>query len=140
LQYEAVDDAAASAGHDGDDEQEGDLADFRMGEAEEEDVTTTDGGDRTDGASGNSAAKKKKERKDRKPQKLADTTNEITLVSESGLPLEPEDVAAGYGMQLGCVVRESMSINTKHLRSEANEKLVVNCLQKLHRWYKFPSP
>jgi hypothetical protein len=54
--------------------------------------------------------------------------------------LEPEDVASGYGMQLGCFIRESMSINTKHLRSEANEKLVVNCLQKLHRRYKFPSP
>jgi hypothetical protein len=32
-----------------------------------------------------------------------------------------------------------MSINTKHLRSEANERLVDNCLTKLHRWYTFPA-
>ena len=43
-------------------------------------------------------------------------------------------------MQLGCIIRESMSINTKHLRSEANERLVANCLKKLHRRYKFPAP
>src|SRR4051812_16907470 len=42
-------------------------------------------------------------------------------------------------MQLGCIVRESMSINTKHLRSEANERLVANFIKKLHRRYKFPA-
>jgi hypothetical protein len=132
-------------------------ADRRMSEAGEEDEpTTTDSGDHTTGdetdggdrmeddGSGNPAAekkkkKKKKERKDRKPTVLANTTDEITKVSESGLPLEPADVAAGYGLQLGCIVRESMSINTKHLRSEANERLVKNCLMKLHRWYTFPA-
>jgi hypothetical protein len=146
--YEAADeaheDAAAAAGHDGDDEQEGD-EDFRMDEAEEaeeeeEDATTTDGGGRTTDSGNPSGKKPKKPRKDRNPQKLADTTDEITLVSDSGLPMEPEDVAAGYGHQLGCIVRESMSINTKHLRSEANERLVENCLKKLHRRYKFPAP
>ena len=105
-------------------------ADRRMSEAGEEEYepTTTDGGDHTGGdstecadrteddGSGNPAAKKKKmPRKDRKPTVLANTTSEITLVSESGQPLEPRDVAAGYGMQLGCIVRESMLINTKHL-------------------------
>ena len=105
-------------------------ADRQMNEAGDEDEpTTTDGGDHTGGdstecadrteddGSGNPAAKKKKKkpRKDRKPTVLANTTSEITLVSESGQPLEPEDVAAGYGMQLGCIVRESMLINTKHL-------------------------
>ncbi|KAM0916776.1 hypothetical protein ACQ4PT_009942 [Festuca glaucescens] len=103
------------------------------------DDTTTDGGDLTDGGSGNPVAKKKKERKDRKPTVLTNTTDEITKVSKSGLPLEPADVAAGYGMQLGCIVQESMSINTKHLRSEANERLVDNCLTKLHRRYTFPA-
>ncbi|KAM0917192.1 hypothetical protein ACQ4PT_009630 [Festuca glaucescens] len=127
-------------------------ADRRMSEAREEDEpTTTDGGDHTagdstdfgdrteDDGSGNPAAKKKKkERKDQKPTVLAITNTKITKISESGLPLEPADVAAGYGMQLGCIVRESMSINTKHLRSEANARLVENCLQKLHRRYTFP--
>ncbi|KAM0927897.1 hypothetical protein ACQ4PT_002140 [Festuca glaucescens] len=98
---------------------------------------STDFGDRTeDDGSGNPASKKKKkEWKDRKPTVLANT--KITKVLESGLPLEDADVAAGYGMQLGCIIRESMSINTKHLRSEANAHLVENCLQKLHRRYTF---
>jgi hypothetical protein len=33
-----------------------------------------------------------------------------------------------------------MSINTKHLRGAANELLVRNLLQKLHRRYAFPAP
>src|SRR4051812_26228327 len=83
---------AASVGHNGDDEQEG-YEDYRIDEAEEEDATTsnggnhttdggdhtTDGGDRTDGGSSNLSIKKKKPWKDWKPQKLTDTTNEITL-------------------------------------------------------------
>jgi hypothetical protein len=64
---------------------------------------------------------------------LANTTSEITLVSESGQPKEPLDVAAGYGMQLGCIVREIMSINTVNLQGEGNEHLVKLCLRKLHR-------
>ncbi|KAM0839667.1 hypothetical protein ACQ4PT_060163 [Festuca glaucescens] len=66
------------------------------GEEEEYEPTTTDGGDHTGGdstecadrteddGSGNPAAKKKKKkpRKDRKPTVLANTTSEITLVSE----------------------------------------------------------
>ena len=43
-------------------------------------------------------------------------------------------------MQLGCIVRESMSINTKDLRSKANEALVENLLRKLHQRYTFPQP
>ncbi|KAK1611167.1 hypothetical protein QYE76_034840 [Lolium multiflorum] len=125
-------------------------ADRQMTEAgeEEEYEPTTDGGDHTGGdgvgeadGSGNPAAKKKKKpRKDRKPTVLANTTSEITLVSESGQPQEPLDVAAGYGMQLGCIVRESMSINTVNLRGEGNEHLVELCLRKLHRRYTFPAP
>ena len=71
---------------------------------------------------------------------LANVTDEFTLVSPSGLPLEPKDIAKGYSMQLGCIVRESMSINTKDIRSKANEALVQNLLQKLHQRYKFPEP
>ncbi|KAK1668664.1 hypothetical protein QYE76_056823 [Lolium multiflorum] len=115
---------------------------------EEEYEPTTDGAAHTGGdgvgeadGSGNPAAKKKKKpRKDRKPTVLANTTSEITLVSESGQPQEPEAVAAGYGMQLGCIVRESMSINTVKIRGEGNEHLVELCLRKLHRRYKFPAP
>ena len=103
-----------------------------------EDDTTTDGGDgtdggaRTDGASSDPSAKKnKKDRKDRTPQVLLPICEEITGVSLSGLPLEPADIARGYIMQLGCIVRESMSINTKHIRS--NPALVDNLIRKLHK-------
>ena len=103
-----------------------------------EDDTTTDGGDRTDGGartdggSSDPAAKKnKKDRKDRTLQVLAPICEDITGVSLSGLPLEPTDVARGYSMQLGCIVRESMSINTKHIRS--NPALVDNIITKLHK-------
>ena len=109
-----------------------------------EDDTTTDGGDRTDGgartdgaSSDPSAKKNKKDRKDRTPQVLLPICEEITGVSLSGLPLEPVDVARGYNMQLGCIVRESMSINTKHIRS--NPALVNNIIRKLHKRYKFPA-
>ena len=109
-----------------------------------EDDTTTDGGDRTDGGartdggSSDPVAKKKKERKDRTPQVLAPICEEITEVSASGLPMAPAYIAKGYNMQLGCIVRENMSINTKHLRS--NSALVENIIKKLHKRYKFPSP
>ncbi|KAK1643246.1 hypothetical protein QYE76_061051 [Lolium multiflorum] len=115
-------------------EEEVDLAAEEVGA----DRQMTEGGEEEDG---NPAAKKKKKpRKDRKPTVLANTTSEITLVSESGQPQEPEAVAAGYGMQLGCIVRESMSINTVKIRGEGNEHLIELCLQKLHRRYKFPAP
>ncbi|KAK1670025.1 hypothetical protein QYE76_058184 [Lolium multiflorum] len=115
-------------------EEEVDLAAEEVGA----DRQMTEAGEEEDG---NPAAKKKKKpRKDRKPTVLANTTSEITLVSESGQPQEPEAVAAGYGMQLGCIVRESMSINTVNIRGEGNEHLVDLCLRKLHRRYTFPAP
>jgi hypothetical protein len=54
--------------------------------------------------------------------------------------LEPPEIAKGYNMQIGCIVRESMSINTKDLRSDANAALVETLLKKLHQRYTFPQP
>ena len=115
---------------------------------EEEGDDTTDGGgtDRTDGGSGGAdptAEKKKKAwapRKERTPQVLANVTDAITEVSPSGLPLEPQTVASGYSMQIGCIVRESMSINTTDLRSTENKALVETLFKKLHQRYTFPEP
>ena len=84
--------------------------------------------------------KSTKPRKDRTPQALGNVTDEFTKVTPSSLPLEPEKLASGYIMQLGCIVRESMSINTKDLRSKGKEALVQNLLTKLHQQYKFPLP
>ena len=94
---------------------EGDKDDYdgtSEGSGEEDD--TTDGGARTDGCSGNPAAsqKKKKAQKERKVPVLATVCNEFTEVTESGQRIAPEAIAKGYGLQLGCIVQESMSINT----------------------------
>jgi hypothetical protein len=71
---------------------------------------------------------------------LANVTDPFMLVSESGLPLEPSVVAKGYAMQLGCIVRVTVPLNTQDLRSEANEALAGTLIQKLHQRYTFPEP
>ena len=64
---------------------------------------------------------------------LATVCEEFTEVSESGLHLAPKETARVYNMQLGCSVRESRSINMKHLRNPSNAALVDNIIRKLHR-------
>jgi hypothetical protein len=99
------------------------------GGAEEEDETTAGGaggdettaggagnGDRTDGGSANPPAKKKKDIKYRTPQVLANISEEFTEVTVSGLPMAPVELARGYGMQLGCIIRISMSIKPRRSR------------------------
>ena len=121
---------------------EGDDAETTDGAASgghEDYTTTTDGGDHTDG--GNPTARKqKKQRKERTPQVLANVTDHFTEVMPSGLPIAPAALAAGYSMQLGCIVWESMSINTTDLRSKASKALVDNLLQKLQQRYTFLEP
>ncbi|KAK1665063.1 hypothetical protein QYE76_053222 [Lolium multiflorum] len=101
---------------------------------------------RTEGDSGGNPQEGKKKRtarrprRDRRPQVLANITDAVTVVSESGLPMEPSWVAKGYGMQLGCIVRETVPILTQDLRSKENEAIVQSLLQKLHQRYTFPEP
>ena len=106
----------------------------------EEGDDTTDGGgtDRTAGGSGGAdppAEKKKKKsvapRKDRTPQVLANVTDTFTEVTPSGLPMAPGTVAKGYSMQIGCIVRESMSINQTDLRRDENKALVETLMKNL---------
>jgi hypothetical protein len=59
-------------------------------------------------------------------------------VSKSGAPEEPKALAARYGMQIGCIVRETVTMNTRNLRDPANVHLVQILLQKLHERYQFP--
>ena len=105
------------AGGEEDPDYEGDDDDYDgTSEGGEEGNTTTDGGERTDGGSGNPATiQKKKDIKDQKPQVLANVCDEFTEVTEGGQPIAPSSIACGYGMQLGCIVQESMSINTKYI-------------------------
>jgi hypothetical protein len=81
---------------------------------EEDDTSSHGGGDRMDVGGSDATAKKKKkkkERQDRTPPVLGTKLEEFTYVKPSGQPVEPAKLAAGYGLQLGCIVRESMSIN-----------------------------
>jgi hypothetical protein len=126
---ESSDESWGAASESGDEEEGQDDA------AETGEETT----DRTEGdSSGNPEEAKKKRkakrpRRDRRPQVLANITNPFTLVSESGLPLDPSVVAKGYAMQLGCIIRETVPLNTQYLRSEANEALAGTLIQKLHQ-------
>jgi hypothetical protein len=80
-----------------------------------------------EGDSGGNPEEAKKKRKAKRPRRdwrlqvLANITDPFTLVSESGLPLEPFVVAKGYTMQLVCIVRETVPLNTQDLRSEASK-------------------
>ena len=104
----------------------------------------TDGGDHTEPGDSNPAAKKKKKRrartKPRKVQSVDNVTDVITEVSPSGMPLEPKHVARGYIMQLGCIIREGVSINTSDIRSEENAALLEHLLRRVHQRYTFPNP
>jgi hypothetical protein len=104
----------------------------------EEDGISSHGGDRMDVSGSDAAAnKKKKERQDQTPSALGRKLKEFTYVKPSGQPMEPAKLAAGYDIQLGCIVRESMSINQKNIRSKGNTRLRELLIGKLHNWYKF---
>jgi hypothetical protein len=76
---------------------------------------TTDAGEQTDGGSASAAKKKKAIRKDRDPPTLGTKREDFTQVNENGIPVEPKAIAAGYGTQIGCIVRETVTINTRNL-------------------------
>ncbi|KAK1695804.1 hypothetical protein QYE76_012501 [Lolium multiflorum] len=115
-------------------------------EPAEETTGEENAANRTEGDSGGNPQEGKKKRtarrprRDRRPQVLANVTDAVTVVSESGLPMEPSWVAKGYGMQLGCIVRETVPILTQDLRSKENEAIAQSLLQKLHQRYTFPEP
>jgi hypothetical protein len=51
--------------------------------------------------------------------------------------MEPAKLAAGYGIQLGCIMWESMCINQKNIRAKGNTRLCELLIGKLHNRYKF---
>jgi hypothetical protein len=117
--------------------EDGDNAESSNGD--EKDGTSSHGVDRMDvGGSEAAAKKKKKERQDRTLPALGTKLEEFTYVKPSGQPLEPAKLATGYGIQLGCIVRESMSINQKIIRAKGNTRLRELLIGKLHNRYKFP--
>jgi hypothetical protein len=108
---------------------------------DEEDGTSSHGSDRMDIGGSDAAAKKKtKERQDRTLPVLGTKLEEFMYVKPSGQPMEPVKLAAGYDIQLECIVRESMSINQKNIRAKGNTRLRELLIGKLHNRYKFPEP
>jgi hypothetical protein len=96
-------------------------------------TTTTSGG--VDGTQRTN--RPRKDGKDRRPNQLKVDRHGITRVSASGHPLKPEEFVAGYGNQLGCIVRSTVPLNTVNLRSKDNVHYRTLLLQKLHARYKF---
>ena len=98
-----------------------------------EDATTDDGGARTDGS------QPKRQRKDRRPIVLRTLKEEVTEVDSNGNPTAPERIVKGYSLQLGCILRSTVSINTENLRHPDRGNLRNLLFTKLHERYKFPA-
>ena len=98
-----------------------------------EDATTDDGGAHTDGS------QPKKQRKDRRPNALRTLKEEFTQVDSDGNPTEPIHIVKGYSLQLGCILRSTVSINTENLRHPDRGNLRNLLFTKLHERYKFPA-
>ena len=98
-----------------------------------EDASTDDGGARTDGS------QPKRQRKDRRPTVLRTLKEEVTEVDSDGNPTAPERIVKGYSLQLGCILRSTVSINTENLRHPDRGNLRNLLFTKLHERYKFPA-
>ena len=98
-----------------------------------EDATTDDGGARTDGS------QPKRQWKDRRPTVLRTLKEEVTEVDSNGNPTAPGRIVKGYSLQLGCIVRSTVSINTENLRHPDRGNLRHLLFTKLHERYKFPA-
>ncbi|KAM0823331.1 hypothetical protein ACQ4PT_070938 [Festuca glaucescens] len=61
----------------------------------------------------------------------------FTEVSASGHPLAPDEFVKGYGAQLGCILRSTVSINTENLRHPDRGNIRSLLFTKLHERYKF---
>ena len=91
-----------------------------------EDATTDDGSARTDGS------QSKRQWKDRCPNVLDTVKEEFTEVNSDRHPTVPKEVVKGYSVQLGCILRSTVSINTKNLRHRDRGNLRNLLFTKLH--------
>src|SRR6187401_3216674 len=97
------------------------------------DDTTDDAGTRTDGS------QPKRQQKDRRPTVLRTIKEEFTEVDSDGNPTAPERIVKGYSLQLGCILRSTVSINSENLRHPDNGNYRNLLFMKLHERYKFPA-
>ncbi|KAK1616986.1 hypothetical protein QYE76_022503 [Lolium multiflorum] len=90
------------------------------------------------GSSGTGTSGSKRPRKARRQNTVGtgrDTIKEVDPTS--GLPVEPKDVAKGYGNQLACILREVVNLNETDLRAESKAPLRAQLIARLHSRYKF---
>ena len=70
---------------------------------------------------------------------LGTVREEFTEVNSDGHPTAPKHVFKGYLIQLGCILRSTVSINTENLRHKDRGNLRSLLFTKLHERYKFPA-
>ena len=93
----------------------------------------------TDGAGEwTNGSQPRRARKARDPNKLHLKRQEFTQVSPKGVPEEPGYLVKGYGLQIGCIVRETLPITTGDLTHRDRGHLREALFTKLHARYKFP--
>ena len=123
--------------------------DNEMGDDEydpQQDKDTSDGDDTTDtgaaGTDGTSGSSAKRQRKPRRQNVVGTGRIVFTKVDEvSGMPIEPERYAKGFGIQCAAIAREICSIKDGELRKKkSTEPLEKQLIQKLHSRYRFPAP
>ena len=87
----------------------------------------------TDGTRG----KKRKQIRERRLNELSTKREDVYEVSlANGEPINPEEVAANYGGQCGCILRTTVSIKDKEIRK--NVDICTYLLKNLHKRYTFP--
>ena len=100
---------------------------------------TTDSG--VAGGSSDTTTEAKRKRKQRRPNRVGTTRDIITAVdAKTGIPTEPKHVAKGYGLQLGAILRDVVSVNETKLRTKKKEHLRAQLIARLHSRYEFPEP
>ena len=70
---------------------------------------------------------------------LGTVKEEFTQVNSDGHPTAPKVLFKGYLLQLGCILRSTVSINTENLRHKDRGNLRSLLFTKLHERYKFPA-
>jgi hypothetical protein len=70
---------------------------------------------------------------------LRTVKEEFTEVNSDGHPTAPKEIVKGYSVQLGCILRSTVTINTENLRHKDRGNLRNLLFTKLHERYKFPA-
>ena len=101
------------------------------------DTTGTDTGADTSNDAGELDGKQPESKRVRRPNQLGIGRLVVTAVHPGTFePSEPKEARSCYGNQIGCILRETASINDEALRKVPNMEHFL--LTKLHRRFLFP--